>query len=359
MIRGMYSVIALAGIATLLANTPTRGEDGTTKKLYPRVKMTTSLGDIVLELNGEKAPISTLNFIRYAEDGYYNGTIFHRVIPNFMIQGGGLTASLDVNKDGLHAPIKNEWRNGLKNDAGTISMARTSAPDSATSQFFINVVNNASLNTPNRGAAYAVFGKVVGGQDVVERIRYTPVGTHAKYGGGRQEVVPKETVEIKSVTVIGSWDRATIEAQVAKGEAAAKKEKESRVAQERKKLGDVIAKAEAVTGSKITVTDSGLMYASYTKGNGDSPKPTDRVKVHYTGWLTDGTKFDSSVDRGQPATFPLNGVIKGWTEGLGLMKVGGKCRLIIPPDLAYGERGRPSIPGGSTLVFDVELLAIN
>ncbi len=358
MIRSTHTLIATVAVAVFFASTPTRGEDSAAGKLHPRVKMTTSLGAFVLELNGEKAPISTLNFIQYVEDGFYNGTIFHRVIPSFMIQGGGFLPSLDVKKDGLRGGIKNEWRNGLKNNRGTIAMARTSAPDSATSQFFINVVDNASLDMPRGGAAYAVFGKVVEGMDVVDRIRYTPVGTSPKYGGGRNAVVPKETVVIQSAEVVGGWDRAAIEAQAAGAEAAAKKERESKMAQERKKLGDVIAEAEKVTGHKITVTDSGLMYAHYNVGTGDSPKPTDRVKVHYTGWLTDGTKFDSSVDRGQPATFPLNGVIKGWTEGLGLMKAGGKTRFIIPPDLAYGKRGRPSIPGDSVLVFDVELIEI-
>lgn len=356
MIRSTQSLIAAAAVAMLLAGTLTRGEDIADRKLHPHVKMTTSLGAFVLELNGEKAPISTLNFIQYVEDGYYNGTIFHRVIPTFMIQGGGMGPSLDIKREGLRGGIKNEWRNGLKNKRGTIAMARTSAPDSATSQFFINVVDNASLDMPQRGAAYAVFGKVVDGMDVVDRIRYTPVEKNPKYPGG--EVVPKEPVVITSVEVVGGWDRAAIEAKVVEAEATARKVQQSKMVQERKKLGDVIAEAEKLTGHKITVTDSGLMYAHYKIGTGDSPKPTDRVKVHYTGWLTDGTKFDSSVDRGQPATFPLNGVIKGWTEGLGLMKAGGKTRFIIPPDLAYGKRGRPSIPGDSVLVFDVELLEI-
>ena len=121
-----------------------------------------------------------------------------------------------------------------------------------------------------------------------------------------------------------------------------------------------VEKAEKDTGSKAVITDSGLAYIDLTVGDGASPNSTDRVEVHYTGWLVDGTKFDSSVDRGKPSKFRLNGVIKGWTEGVGSMKIGGKRKLIIPYQLAYGERGDgASIPPAATLVFDIELLSIN
>jgi len=357
------TTLLLAGLTTLADATQTPGQSkpAAAAGLHPRVKMETSLGDIVLELDGEKAPISTLNFIRYVENKFYDGTIFHRVMKTFMIQGGGFTAEVDEKKEGLRPGIKNEWKNGLKNDRGTISMARMGGqPDSATAQFFINVVDNARLDQAQAdGAAYAVFGKVVEGMETVDKIKDTPVKAHPKYAGGQGEVVPVEPVVIKSVKMMGEFDKAKVEASVAASESAAK-EAEAKAKSEREgKLVDVIKKAEEESKSKITKTDSGLMYVDLKAGEGETPKTTDRVEVHYTGWLVDGTKFDSSVDRGTP--LPVNmsgGVIKGWLEGLATMKVGGKRRLIIPPDLAYGKAGRPSIPPDSTLVFDVELLSI-
>jgi len=118
-------------------------------------------------------------------------------------------------------------------------------------------------------------------------------------------------------------------------------------------------RARDIDTADAETTPSGLWHVDIATGEGKSPQPSDSVKVHYTGWLPDGTKFDSSVDRGEPAVFPLNRVIAGWTEGVGTMKAGGKRILIIPPDLGYGEMGSPPvIPGNATLVFEVELLAI-
>jgi len=140
----------------------------------PKVELLTSKGKIVLELNAEKAPLSVENFLAYVEAGFYDGTVFHRVIPNFMIQGGGFDASLK--KKSTRDAIQNEAKNGLNNDRGTIAMARTGNPHSATAQFFINTVDNAGLNQPARGWGYAVFGKVVEGMEVVDAITAVKTG---------------------------------------------------------------------------------------------------------------------------------------------------------------------------------------
>ena len=164
----------------------------------PTVRIETSMGNIVLELDAVNAPISTANFIAYANDGFYEDTIFHRVIDGFMVQGGGLTADMS-DKSNKKAPVKNEAANGLKNDHGTVAMARTNVVDSATSQFFINVGENSFLNhtapTP-QGFGYAVFGKVTDGMDVVEAIRQVKTGNKGMY-----QDVPVENITIQKVTV--------------------------------------------------------------------------------------------------------------------------------------------------------------
>lgn len=162
------------------------------------VTMSTSMGDIKLELDAEKAPVTVANFLDYAKAGHYDGTIFHRVIANFMIQGGGFTA--DMKQKPTKDPIKNEADNGLKNLDGTIAMARTNVVDSATSQFFINVKDNAFLDHRGKnpaGYGYAVFGKVVEGMDVVRKIEAVATANKAGHGD-----VPVEPVVIKSVKVV-------------------------------------------------------------------------------------------------------------------------------------------------------------
>ena len=163
-----------------------------------QVTIKTSVGDIQLELNDEKAPITVENFKTIASSGYYEGTIFHRVINGFMIQGGGLTADMN-NKSSGTGPIQNEANNGLPNDRGTIAMARTMDPHSATSQFFINHKDNSFLNhtgETSQGWGYAVFGKVTEGMEVVDKIADMPTGSSGAY-----QDVPEEVITIESVTI--------------------------------------------------------------------------------------------------------------------------------------------------------------
>jgi peptidyl-prolyl cis-trans isomerase B (cyclophilin B) len=164
----------------------------------PKVEMETSKGKIVIELYPDKAPDTVKNFLNYIDTKFYDGTIFHRVIPNFMIQGGGFTA--DMKRKPAGEPIKNEADNGLKNERGTIAMARTNDPHSATAQFFINTVNNDFLNhksKTNQGWGYVVFGKVIAGMDVVDAISSVKTVTRGMYRD-----VPAETIEIRRAVVL-------------------------------------------------------------------------------------------------------------------------------------------------------------
>ena len=184
------SFLVICGLAAILTAPPAAAQN-------PVVVIETSLGSITAELDRRSAPVSVANFLAYAESGFYAGTVFHRVIRGFMIQGGGMTADLERRE--TRAPIRNEATNGLSNDRGTLAMARTNVVDSATAQFFINTVDNPGLN--NRGTdpgsyGYAVFGRVIDGMDVVDRIEGVSTGRRGPFND-----VPNTAVEILSVTV--------------------------------------------------------------------------------------------------------------------------------------------------------------
>lgn len=194
MISRRTSALALAGamLGTLLGTSPALAQT----VAAPQVKLATSMGDIVLQLDAAKAPRTVENFLSYVRDKHYDGTIFHRVIDGFMIQGGGFTP--DMQQKPTKAPIQNEAANGLKNDRYTIAMARTADPNSATAQFFINVKDNAMLNAPSPdGHGYAVFGKVVSGIEVVDKIKAVATGNRGPY-----QNVPATPVIIQSATLV-------------------------------------------------------------------------------------------------------------------------------------------------------------
>ena len=193
--RQMRAIVGTALLLGLSAAGIRAAEGGN-----PVVLMKTSMGTIKIELDQEKAPVSTANFLAYVNDKFYDGTIFHRVIPAFMIQGGGFDK--DMNQKKTKAPIKNEAGNGLKNLNGTIAMARTSDPNSATAQFFINTANNGFLDhtSPSpQGWGYAVFGKVVSGMDVVMKIAKVQTGN-----SGMHQNVPREPVIVESATLVAA-----------------------------------------------------------------------------------------------------------------------------------------------------------
>ena len=315
-------------------------EDG----LY--AKFTTSKGDILCALEYEKTPLTVANFVGLAEGTkdsnksgkpYYDGLVFHRVIPDFMIQGGCPSGN---GTGGPGYSFADEFDPSLRHGGpGTLSMAN-SGPGTNGSQFFITHVA-----TPWLDNKHTVFGHVVSGQTVVD-------------------AVEKDDL-LKSVTILRVGDSA--KAFTSDQAAFDKIESDSvNMAQERKERAakEAAEKNKTILDEKYPnreSTESGLMYVIEKEGEGESPIKDQTVSLHYTGYLLDGKKFDSSLDRGSPLTFPAGAgkVIKGMDEAVLAMKPGGKRSVIIPPDLGYGAKGAGGvIPPNAYLVFEIELLTV-
>jgi len=305
-------------------------------------KFETAKGDIYCALEFKKTPMTVANFVGLAEgtikntakaEGvpYYDSLKFHRVIPNFMIQGG-CPLGTGTGDPGYKFP--DEFDETLKHTGpGILSMANA-GPGTNGSQFFITHVKTEWLD-----GKHTVFGHVVQGQSVVDSIKGNDVLKHL--------VILRKGKEAEAFDAAKVFEFEKANAG-AKAEAKAKAEKE--------KMDKVLNE----TYGSAKTTASGLRYIIEREGEGVAPTATSQVTVHYAGYLLNGNKFDSSYDRGQPATFGLNQVIPGWTEGLQLLKPGGKAKLIIPANLGYGANGYPPvIPPNSWLVFDVELIKVN
>lgn len=306
-------------------------------------KFVTNKGDILCVLEFEKTPITVANFVGLAEgtkqlgggagkEGvrFYDGLTFHRVIDNFMIQGG---CPLGTGTGGPGYTFPDEIDPTLKHSGpGILSMANA-GPGTNGSQFFIT--HNA---TPHLDGKHTVWGHVIEGQDVVDKIAQNDV------------IETVEIIRVGEAAKAFKSDQAAFDALLASQEDRAKE----------KELAAMEEAMEQINGQwpDAITTDSGLKYVVEKEGEGDTPKAGDMVKVHYTGKLLDGTKFDSSVDRGTPIDFPVGQgrVIKGWDEALLSMKKGEKRVLIIPADLGYGPSGRGPIPPNATMIFDVELI---
>lgn len=301
-------------------------------------KFETNKGNIITTLEFKKTPMTVANFVGLSEGSikntakaegvpYYDGLKFHRVIANFMIQGG-CPLGTGTGDPGYKFP--DEIDTTLKHTGpGILSMANA-GPGTNGSQFFITHVA-----TPWLDGKHTVFGHVVEGQDVVNKI-------------AGNDSIRKLTILRKGKDA-EAFNAATVFDSEVKGFEA---KQIAKLKVQREMVDKMFAGAQS--------TPSGLRYLTQVDGTGKSPKATDQVTVHYTGKFLDGKVFDSSVQRGQPATFGLNQVIPGWTEGLQLMKEGGKTTFFIPYTLAYGEQGYPgAIPPKSDLIFEVELIKVN
>ena len=331
----LFAALLLTAAGALQAQDSAAGlPDG----LY--AEMTTNRGTIILRLEYTRAPLTVANFVGLAEGTiafqgrpagrpFYDGLTFHRVIPDFMIQGGD---PLGNGTGGPGYTFADEFDDSLRHDGpGVLSMAN-SGPGTNGSQFFIT-----HKATPWLDGAHSVFGRVVRGQEVVdairqgdriERVRILRIGAEAKAYRVDQE----------------RFDALRREAAAA-AKQRAEKAREKALAEIRRRWPDA------------QTTASGLRYLVLKRGSGGSPAFGANVTVHYKGELLDGTVFDSSYQRGSPARFRIGQVIPGWNEALVGMKKGEKRLLIIPPELAYGERGYPGvIPPNAFLVFEVELL---
>lgn len=305
-------------------------------------EMDTSRGMIILRLEHEKVPMTVANFVGLAEGKiqftgkdaqgpYYDGIAFHRVIDDFMIQGGDPTGT---GRGGPGYTFPDEIHPSLRHErAGTLSMANA-GPDTNGSQFFIT-----HRETPWLDGKHAVFGYVISGQEVVDAIRQ---GEKIKTVRIRRVGSSAESFHVDQRV----FDELLGNASAREDELSAAARSDSEAEVRRRWPG-------------ATVTDTGLRFIVEKDGEGDErPDSSMFVEVHYTGTLLDGTVFDSSRDRGRPVVFQVNRVISGWQEALLGMRRGERRTLIVPPELAYGDRGvsQAGIPGGAYLIFDVELL---
>lgn len=353
-------ILLLLAIISITSCTPIYKKMNIDKDFYNSLqdgvyaKMETSKGELIIKFFDKDAPVTVANFVGLAEGTienkakakgvpYYDGIVFHRVIKNFMIQGG------DPQGTGMGDPGYkfDDEKNELKHEGkGYLSMAN-SGPNSNGSQFFITEVA-----TPWLDGRHTVFGKVIKGDDVIDAIANSETGAQDR---------PKQEIKIVKVTVFTKGD------DYKKYDAAKIFNEGKGKIQESNKA--YVAKQEAEAAKKLedlkagmTTTASGLMY-KITKSNseGKAPKAGDMVSVHYAGKLTNGQEFDNSFKRGEPIEIPIGvgQVIKGWDEGILLLKEGESATLLIPSELGYGARGAGGvIPPNAWLIFDVELVRV-
>lgn len=318
--------------------------------LRPSVSIETTLGNMTVELDAEHAPGTVVNFVDYVNDGFYNGTTFHRVVQDGLIQGGIYTKDFETKSGSLRPGIRNESNNSLLNARGAIAMfRRPMEPHSAQAQFFINVAENTQLDRLRDGFGYTVFGRVTEGLDTLDKIRNTPVGPHPRYAAGKNPLVPQKPVVIQAMRMLTPLDR----------EKAVSLAAEFRDEFQRK-LDRIVSDLERTAQTSAVTLPSGIRFVDMVGGKGASPLETDTVDVYYRATLLDGTEFETSERDGQRTRkVPVSTLLKGLREGIATMREGGKRTLVVPPALAFGPAGMPGkVPPNSTIIFEIELIEV-
>ncbi len=327
--------------------------------LLPRVKIETTKGDFVLELNASEAPLTVMNFVEYVKKGHYDGLVFHRVLPGSLIQGGAFLPNMTPRTHDMHDGIGNEWKDNLSNVRSSVSIFRNILkPKTTQAEFFINVAHNINFDE-FEGGRYSVFGRVAEGMDVVDQISEVEVASHPSYAAGRLAVVPVEPVIIKTARLISDFDAETVKAVIRKHEQdALQEDRQQRLAWMKDKR-ETIARFEKDCGRAMTVTESNLMYCDVKVGRGAMPGITDRVIMNFRGTLMDGKVVDDTFEQDMPPTKRVSGLIEGMKEAVMGMSEGGIRRAIVPADLAFGEEGMPGfIPKNADLAFEIELFEV-
>jgi peptidylprolyl isomerase len=347
------------------AKAPTKGDAVTEATKAPGIYAVfeTTLGNIVCQLDYDKAPVSCANFVGLATGEqewldpktnakvtrpFYDGLKFHRCIKGFMVQGG---CPLGNGRGNPGYSFPDEFSPALRHDKpGMLSMAN-SGPNTNGSQFFITLAPTAHLND-----RHSIFGHVVSGLDVAEKMADVPMT-------GQENSTPVTDIVMTKVRIVRTGQAAQAfdwKKEFAKKDTLGAKMEAQKSETDTTQLTALFKKL-GVDGSKLQKSDDGMQWIVRKPGTGAVPKSGQTIKAHYTGYLVDGTKFDSSVDRGQPFETPIGvgRVIKGWDIAFMQMKVGEKRVIVIPPSLGYGARGAGGvIPPNATLVFDVELIDI-
>ncbi len=364
--RRLVLPIAAAVITGVAASSARAQDDAVTdptKEPGMYAVFETSMGDVTCRLFHEETPVTVANFVGLATGEkewkdpktgemvtrpIYDGIKFHRVIKDFMVQGGD---PLENGRGGPGYSFTDEFHPDLRHDQpGMLSMAN-SGPNTNGSQFFITHVP-----TPWLDDKHSIFGQVVAGQDVINAMAEVDMK-------GPQNSLPVVDIILEKVTIVRTGEKAEAfdwNAEWEKRGEVIERMKRQKAEREANQM-DAMAEKLGVNLADAVEGEDGLKWVVKAEGSGETPAKGDTIRAHYTGYLTDGTKFDSSVDRGQPFETPIGvgRVIKGWDVAFADMKPGEKRLLIIPPELGYGARGAGGvIPPNATLLFDVELLEV-